>query len=130
MTYKEMTTPQLINEIARVKELLVLNKKRHTFHQNRKYLDKLEGEYKRRNDLLDVKNKIFSEKVLAKKIIEERNQIMDKLKKCNDLMNPKNITKEKDKLNKKLKYRKLVETHNLEEEIYNYINPNMLLLRW
>ena len=38
MKYKEMTTPQLINEIARVKELLVLNKKPHTFHQNRKYL--------------------------------------------------------------------------------------------
>lgn len=48
MTYKEMTTPQLINEIARVKELLVLNKKPHTFHQNRKYLSKLENEYKRR----------------------------------------------------------------------------------
>lgn len=48
MKYKEMTTPQLINEIARVKELMVLNKKPHTFHQNRKYLSKLENEYKRR----------------------------------------------------------------------------------
>lgn len=48
MKYKKMTTPQLINEIARVKELLVLNKKPHTFHQNRKYLSKLENEYKRR----------------------------------------------------------------------------------
>lgn len=50
MTYKEMTTPQLINEIARVKELMVLNKKPHTYHQNRKYLQKLEGEYKKRNE--------------------------------------------------------------------------------
>ena len=48
MTYTEMNTPQLINEIARVKELLVLNKKPHTFHQNRKYLAKLEKEYKKR----------------------------------------------------------------------------------
>ena len=53
MTYKEMTTPQLINEIARVKELLVLNHKPHTYHQNRKYLQKLEGEYKKRNEKKD-----------------------------------------------------------------------------
>ena len=53
MTYKMMTTPQLINEIARVKELLVLNKKPHTFHQNRKYLTKLEKEYKSRNEKKD-----------------------------------------------------------------------------
>ena len=53
MTYKMMTTPQLINEIARVKELLVLNKKPHTYHQNRKYLEKLEKEYKNRNEKKD-----------------------------------------------------------------------------
>ena len=50
MTYKKMTTTQPINEIARVKELMVLNKKPHTYHQNRKYLQKLEGEYKKRNE--------------------------------------------------------------------------------
>lgn len=43
-----MTTPQLINEIARVKELLVLNKKPFTQRQNKKYLEKLEKEYKSR----------------------------------------------------------------------------------
>ncbi len=48
MTYKEMTTPQLINEIARVKELLVLNHHPHTYKQNTKYLLKLEREYKQR----------------------------------------------------------------------------------
>ena len=45
-SYKEMTILELIDEIARVKELLVLNHKRHTFHQNRKYLEKLERQYK------------------------------------------------------------------------------------
>ena len=45
---------------------------------------------------------------------------MEKLKKCNALMNPKNITIEKSQLNKKLKYRKLIEVNNIEEEIYNY----------
>ena len=52
MTYKEMTTPQLIDEIARVKELIVINKKPHTYHQNKKYLEKLEKEYKKRKENL------------------------------------------------------------------------------
>ena len=48
MTYKEMNIPQLINEIARVKELLVLNKKLFTQRQNVKYLSRLEKELERR----------------------------------------------------------------------------------
>ncbi len=44
-SYKEMNLNELINEIARVKELLVLNKKPHTQKQNRKYLARLEKEY-------------------------------------------------------------------------------------
>ena len=47
-SYKEMNMAELINEIARVKELLVLNKKRFTHKQNIKYLQKLEIEYQRR----------------------------------------------------------------------------------
>ena len=47
-SYKEMNMVELINEIARVKELLVLNKKRFTHKQNIKYLQKLEIEYQRR----------------------------------------------------------------------------------
>ena len=44
-SYKEMSIVELINEMARVKELLVVNKKPHTYQQNRKYLAKLEGRY-------------------------------------------------------------------------------------
>lgn len=43
-----MDMPQLINEIARVKELLIVNKKPFTYRQNSKYLNKLEIEYQRR----------------------------------------------------------------------------------
>ena len=43
-----MTTPQLINEIARIKELLVMNHKPFTYRQNKTYLEKLEKEYRRR----------------------------------------------------------------------------------
>lgn len=44
-SYKEMSINELINEIARVKELLVVNKNRLTQKQNRKYLSRLEKEY-------------------------------------------------------------------------------------
>ena len=44
-SYKEMNIIELINEMARVKELLVVNKNPHTQNQNRKYLAKLEKEY-------------------------------------------------------------------------------------
>ena len=44
-SYKEMNINELINEIARVKQLLVVNKKPLTQKQNRKYLAKLEKEY-------------------------------------------------------------------------------------
>ena len=43
--YKEMNISELINEIARVKELLVLNKHPLTQKQNRKYLARLEDRY-------------------------------------------------------------------------------------
>lgn len=44
-SYKEMNINELIDEIARVKEMLVFNKKSLTQKQNRKYLAKLENEY-------------------------------------------------------------------------------------
>ena len=44
-SYKEMTISELINEIARVKELLVVNKHPLTQKQNRKYLSRLEERY-------------------------------------------------------------------------------------
>lgn len=46
-SYKEMNINELINEIARVKELLVINKNPHTQKQNKKYLKRLESEYYR-----------------------------------------------------------------------------------
>ena len=45
-SWKEMTYLELINEVARVKELLVLNKNIFTQKQNKKYLQKIENEIK------------------------------------------------------------------------------------
>jgi len=108
-----------IVEIADRKKSLLKKIKRIDITLNNK--DLLEKEYIRRNELLDLKNKIFSEKVLAKKLSEDRNLIIEKLRKCNDLINPRNITQQKNELNKKLRYRKLIEINNLDEEVCNYI---------
>lgn len=44
-SYKEMNIRELIDEITRVKMLLVVNQKPHTQKQNKKYLSRLEKEY-------------------------------------------------------------------------------------
>lgn len=48
MTYKEMNDNELIREIIRVKDLLYGKYNSHTYHQNKKYLEKLYIERKRR----------------------------------------------------------------------------------
>lgn len=49
MKYTEMSNKELIKEMIRVKELMLTNHKPHTYHQNKKYLEKLEKEYKKRH---------------------------------------------------------------------------------
>lgn len=46
MKYKEMSRNELASEIKRVKDLLSTNHNSYTYYQNRKYLLKLEKEWK------------------------------------------------------------------------------------
>lgn len=46
MTYKEMNKVQLAQEILRVRNLLYGKYNSHTYHQNKKYLEKLERRFK------------------------------------------------------------------------------------
>jgi len=49
MTYKEMDNNQLVREILRVRDLIYNSKyNSHTYHQNKKYLEKLEKEKRKR----------------------------------------------------------------------------------
>lgn len=48
MTYEELKA-----EIRRVNEILRTNSNPHTYHQNKKYLEKLEKEYRKRNEKKD-----------------------------------------------------------------------------
>lgn len=49
MTYKQMTDFELSCELLRVRTLLRTDHSSHTYHQNKKYLEKLEREHKKRN---------------------------------------------------------------------------------
>ena len=46
MTYKEMNKVQLAQEILRVRNLLYGKYNSHAYHQNKKYLEKLERRFK------------------------------------------------------------------------------------
>ena len=81
----------------------------------------LQREYRKRNSVLDDKNKIFSVKVLAKQLTEERKKLMRKLDGYNDLLNPKKIIERKQKLQTKLENRKLIDIDNITDEIWKDI---------
>lgn len=49
MKYTEMNDRELGIEIIRVRNLVLRPNKPHTYQQNRKYLDKLESEWKKRH---------------------------------------------------------------------------------
>ena len=106
-------------EISEKRKSLAKKIRRNDITLNNKEL--LEKEYKRRNSILKDKNKIFSVRILEKKLKEERRLIMNRIDECNYLMNPKNILEKETKLRKKLKYRNLVDLEDIEKEIYKDI---------
>lgn len=53
MKYKQMNDYELSCELLRVRTLLRTNPNPHTYHQNKKYLEKLEKEYRKRNEKKD-----------------------------------------------------------------------------
>ncbi len=104
-----------IIEITEKKKKLLKTIKRIDIILNNEEL--LKKEYDRRNKLLPKEKKIFSPKVLAKKFKEERNNILRKIEELNILMNPKKMMERQQKLEQKLKYRKLIEINDMEKEI-------------
>ena len=71
----------------------------------------LKKEYKSRNELLPNKEKIFSISHLADRLEKERKEILDKIKKCNKMIDPKEFVKEKAKVQEEVTF--LKETKNL-----------------
>lgn len=93
-----------------------------------KYIDEtinnenmLQQEYIRRNEVLPLKNKIFSVRILSKKMEDERKEYIDQLEKLNELLNPRNFVKYKKQLQEKEKYLQVLNCFNIDEEIKRYI---------
>ena len=78
----------------------------------------LQSEYRKRNSLLEDKDKIFSVKVLSKQLQEERNRLLRRIESFNDLVNPMKLMERTQCLQRKLEYRKLIDIKNIKDEIF------------
>ena len=83
--------------------------------------NKIDEEYIKRNKYLPLEEKIFSKRILAKTMIEERENLLEFLKELNDKMNYKNFLKTQKELIYELKYLDLIETKNIEKTVIDII---------
>lgn len=89
----------------------------------------LQEEYVKRNSKLSLEEKIFSMRVLAEIMIEEREKLIEELQKCNELLKPKKFMAAKEKLENEYGILKLAEIENIDKELKeNLINLQILLL--
>lgn len=77
----------------------------------------LQEEYDKRNEKLPLERKIFSMRVLAKIMEQERDEAFEQLEKLNEIINPQNFVKYKKELEEKGKYLKVLNTDDEEKEI-------------
>ena len=82
---------------------------------NNKHL--LEDEYERRNEALPLEEKIFSMRILAKMMSDEREGKLEKLEKLNSLLNPQKYVGYKKELEEKEKYLSLVDKEDIDKNI-------------
>ena len=78
--------------------------------------EKLACEYNRRNMNLPIEQKIFSKRVFAIKLIEERDRLISQMQKCNEKMDSKNFLYRQNYLKYELKYLKLADIKDIEKE--------------
>ena len=95
---------QLVKEIKKIDKTL-----------NSKKL--IQEEYKKRNENLNLEEKIFSIRILSKLMIEERDKKIKELENLNDILKPQKFVKYKKMLEEREKYLKLLETKDIQKEI-------------
>ena len=78
----------------------------------------LKEEFIARNELLDMNHRIFSLSDFAEIIEKEKTELMKKLNKCNQKMEPINFIKTKTEIEKKLTIIKELELQNNDEKTY------------
>ena len=79
--------------------------------------NKLAKEYTARNADLPLEQKIFSRRILTKKLREEREEKISNLKSLTQKMNSKNFLKNENDLKYELKYLELANTEKIKKEI-------------
>ena len=77
----------------------------------------LQEEYQKRNETLPLEKKIFSMRVLAKTMKEERQQLITKRANINKMLNPQKFIKYKKSLEEKYQYLQYLEESNVENKI-------------
>lgn len=99
------------------------NKKRE-LTQEIKHIDEtvnnrhmLQEEYEKRNENLELEQKIFSIRILSQMMLKEREEKIEKIEKINELLNPIKFVKYKKKLEEKEKYLVLIDTKDIEKDI-------------
>ena len=77
----------------------------------------LKEEYQKRNDALALNNKIFSVRILAEMLEEERDAYIEEIEKLNNKLNPQKYLSYRKNLETKEKYLALLNAENIDEEI-------------
>ena len=80
----------------------------------------LQKEYLKRNEKLPLKKKIFSMRILAQMMEEERDRYFIELEKLNKLLNPQNFIRYKKEIEDKYNYLKVLDSEDMEKEIDKY----------
>lgn len=106
---------ELVKKITNEKRILTKEIKEIDEILNNK--DLLQKEYIKRNEKLELEEKIFSRRILSKMMAEERAEKIEKIEKLNDILNPQKFIKFKNELEDREKYLKLIETENLQQDI-------------
>lgn len=105
--YVEKTTEQKIELTEKIKQIdTIINNK-----------PLLEEEYKKRNKELPLEQKIFSIRILAQKMQEERDKYFKKIDELNEILNPQNFIKHKKEIEEKYKYLKILDEKEKLEKL-------------
>lgn len=81
--------------------------------------DELKEEYISRNEQLPLEKKIFSMRVLAKIMEQEKEEYFNEIEKLNKIINPQNFLEYKSELEEKYKYLEILDAENRQEELDN-----------
>lgn len=103
----ENTTKDKLDILQKVKEIdTILNNK-----------DLLQKEYENRNEELPLEKKIFSMRVLAKIMEQEKEDYFKELETLNKILNPQNFINYKKELEDKYRYLKVLDVEDKEKEL-------------